>query len=351
MFGKQQILIPIHKTGPKEDVNNYRPISILPTVSKIMEKWIHLKFMNFLNDNKLLHEKQSGFRARHSTESALILLIDSWLKAINEGKFVGCVMIDFQKAFDLVDHAVLLKKLEIYKCGKSALSWFQSYLSTRRQKVSIKHSKSDTENITCGVPQGSILGPLLFLIFINDLPLKLQNIVASTDLYADDTTIYDIQYDKQVLENNLQRSLVLLQQWCKENGMLINTDKTKVMFITSRQKRCNLTDASFHLKCNNIDLKLTKGDKILGANIDENLIWDSHYKYIVKKVSTHLWLLSQISSYLSVKDRLLFYNAYIRPHFDYCSVIRGSSTCSNTDKITKLQRRACKLILRMNTLI
>ena len=339
-------IIPIHKTGPKEDVNNYRPISILPTVSKIMEKWIHLKFMNYLNDNRLLHEKQSGFRAGHSTESALILLIDSWLKAINEGKLVGCVMIDFRKAFDLVDHAVLLKKLEIYKCGKSALSWFKSYLSTRTQKVSIKHSKSDTENITCGVPQGSILGPLLFLIFINDLPLKLQNIVASTDLYADDTTIYDIQYDKQVLENNLQRSLILLQQWCKENGMLINTDKTKVMFITSRQKRCNLNDASFHLKCNNIDLKLTKGDKILGANIDENLIWDSHYKYIVKKVSTHLWLLSQISSYLSVKDRLLFYNAYIRPHFDYCSVIWGSSTCSNTDKITKLQRRACKLILR-----
>ena len=108
-------IIPIHKTGPKEDVNNYRPISILPTVSKIMEKWIHLKFMNYLNDNKLLHEKQSGFRAGHSTESAFILLIDSWLKAINEGKFVGCVMIDFRKAFDLVDHAVLLKKLEIYK--------------------------------------------------------------------------------------------------------------------------------------------------------------------------------------------------------------------------------------------
>ena len=118
------------------------------------------------------------------------------------------------------------------------------------------------------------------------------------------------------------------------------------MFTTNRQKTCDLNDVSFHLKCNNIDLKLTKGDKILDANIDEHLIWDSLIKYIVKKVSTHLCLLSQISSYLSVKDRLLFYNAYIRPHFDYCSVIWGSSTCSYTDKITKLHRRACKLILR-----
>ena len=138
----------------------------MPTVSKIMEKWIHLKFMKYLNDNKLLQEKQSGFRAGHSTESALILLIDTWLKAINEGKFVGCVIIDFRKAFDLVDHAVLLKKLDIYKCGKSALSWFKSYLSTRTQIESYKHSKSDTENITCGVPQGSILGPLLFLYLL-----------------------------------------------------------------------------------------------------------------------------------------------------------------------------------------
>ena len=118
--------------------------------------------MKYLNDNYLLHETQISFRAGHSTESALILLIVSWLKAINEGKLVGCVMIDFRKAFDLVDHAVLLKKLEIYKCGKSAFSWFKLCLSTRTQNVSIKHSKSNTENITCGVPQGSILGPLWF---------------------------------------------------------------------------------------------------------------------------------------------------------------------------------------------
>ena len=186
MFGKPQILYPFTKLDQKEDVNNYRPISILPTVSKIMEKLIYLKFMKYLNDNKLLHEKQSGFKAGHSSEP-----------------------------------------------------------------------KSDTENITCEVPQGSTFGSLLFLIFINDMPLKLQNSVASTDLYADDTTIYDIQYEKKVLENKFQRSLGQLQQWCKEN-----TDKTKVMFNISRQKRCNLNDASLHLNCNNIDLKLTKGDKI-----------------------------------------------------------------------------------------
>ncbi|MCG7869794.1 MAG: hypothetical protein JAY74_25915 [Candidatus Thiodiazotropha taylori] len=343
---KNAKICPIHKSGQKDDVNNYRPISVLPTISKIIEKWVHIKFMTFLNNHRLLHQTQSGFRNGHSTESALLLMTDSWLKAVNDGKLVGCVMVDFRKAFDLVDHDILLQKLALYKCNSNSLLWFKSYLTQRIQQVSIKNTKSDSKDIICGVPQGSILGPLLFLIFINDLPLILQNVVAATDLYADDTTIYDVQSDKQTLENNLQKSLNLLKQWCKENGMLLNTNKTKVMLITSRRKRLNLKDKSLMLKYNDLDLKVVNNDKILGINIDENLIWNSQYQQVVKKVSSHLWLLSQISSYLTIEYRLLFYNAYIRPHFDYCSVIWGNSTCFNINKITKLQRRACKLILR-----
>ena len=121
------------------------------------------QFSQYLTDFKLLHKSQSGFRPKHSTESALILMIDSWLKAINEGKVVGCVLVDFRKAFDLVDHEILLTKLQSYKCNDSCLSWFKSYLCNRTQRVSLNNNLSDASNIIHGVPQGSILGPLLFL--------------------------------------------------------------------------------------------------------------------------------------------------------------------------------------------
>ena len=182
-----------------------------------------------------MHKQQSGFREGHSTESALILMIDSWLKAINDGKFVGCLMVDFRKAFDLVAHDLLLQKLRLYKCDENSLSWFNSYLSNRTQMVSVNNKVSSSEPIKFGVPQGSILGPFMFLIFINDLPLVLENTFTSADLYADDTTVYDIQTNMQTLERNLQNSLLLRNKWCRENGMVINMDKTKVMLITSRQ--------------------------------------------------------------------------------------------------------------------
>ena len=342
---KEAKVSPIFKNGTKDDINNYRPISILPTLSKNIEKWIQKHLMSFLNNHNLLHEKQSGFRAGHSTESALISMIDSWLKAMNDGKYVGCLMIDFRKAFDLVDHSILLQKLKLYRCDDNSLSWFESYLSDRTQRVSMNNKCSSSEHIKYGVPQGSILGPLMFLIFINDLPLALKDIVTSIDLYADDTTIYDIQSDMQKLQQNLQKSLSLLNKWCRENGMVINTDKTKVMLITSRQKRYHLQIDDLKLNLNNSDLKLSSNEKILGIQIEDTLVWNEHFKYISKKIAPSLWLLSQIKTFLSVDDKLLFYNAYIRPHLEYCSVIWGNSTTFNIQKMTKLQRRACKLIL------
>ena len=220
---KEAKIKPLFKSGAKDDKNNYRPISILPTVSKLIEKWVENKFSEYLNEYDLLHQSQSGFRSNHSTESAIVRMIDSWLKAVNDGKLTGCVMVDFRKAFDLVDHKILLNKLKCYKCNETCLSWFESYLSSRTQCVSLNNTISKPASITCGVPQGSILGPLLFLIFINDLPLALQKSVV-VDLYADDTTFYDFQSDVFQLETNLQCALNLLHIWCQQNGMVLNTD-------------------------------------------------------------------------------------------------------------------------------
>lgn len=342
---KEAKVYPIFKSGHKDEVNNYRPISILPTLSKIIEKWIHTKLMTFLNNFNLLHKNQSGFRGGHSTESALILMIDSWLKAINDGKLVGCLMIDFRKAFDLVDHGILLQKLKLYKCDERTITWFDSYLTSRTQTVSINNAMSGSESILYGVPQGSILGPLMFLLFINDLPQVLQNSVSSTDLYADDTTIYDIQSNIKSLETNLQNALILLTKWCRENGMVLNTEKTKVMLITSRQKRTIMKDKNLLLSYNDVELKLTSNEKVLGVHIEDNLLWNDHFLYISKKLSSYLWLLTQIKTSLSIEDKLLFYNAYIRPHLDYCCAVWGNTTHFNVQKLTRLQRRACKIIL------
>lgn len=336
---------PLHKTAAKDELNNYRPISILPTLSKIIEKWINMKLMSYLNQYQILHKKQSGFRSSHSTESALIHMTDAWLHAINDGNIIGCLLVDFRKAFDLVDHNLLLQKLKHYKINNLSLSWFESYLTNRTQQVKVNGSTSRTENIKCGVPQGSILGPLLFLIFINDLPLYLNDSIRSVDLYADDTTLYDIGIDKNKVENNLQQALDKLQTWCLENGMVININKTKLMLISSRQKKNNMIDDNFKLMFADLELQVTRCEKILGVHLDDNLTWTDHFQHLSKKISSYLWLLSQIKAYLPLQHRMLFYNAYIKSHFEYCCVIWGNSSKSNMYKIEKLQRRACKMIL------
>ena len=176
----------------------------------------------------------------------------------------------------------------------------------------------------CGVPQGSILGPLLFLLFINDLPLSLKDIHVFVDLYADDTTLYSTNLEKDVLEANLQKALDLVRSWCLENRMLINTDKTKLMLIASRQKRISLMDSELKITFNNMQLKNSSNEKILGVHVDPNFVWNSHFQHVSGKISTYPWLLSQISSYLTVQHRRLYCNAYIKSHLEYCCLVWGS---------------------------
>ena len=343
---KEAKVTPLHKNGPHEEVNNYRPISILPVLSKVLEKHVHESLSEFLHQHELLHQTQSGFRAQHSCETALINIVDLWLNAIDNGKMVGVVLVDFKKAFDLVDHEILKNKLEIYGIKDEALLWFNTYLTNRKQQVTVDNCKSDFQPISCGVPQGSILGPLLFLLFINDLPLYTGNVF--TDLYADDTTLYDVQDSMEQIEDNLQTALNSLQIWCRQNGMILNSSKTKVMLVTSNQKRQRLPSDNLDLKFNNESLNMISNDKILGVFVDNNLSWSDHIKYLTKKISSSTWLLSKIKRFLSIDHRIQFYKSYIQPHIDFCNIVWGSSSESNKLKIYKLQKRACKIILDFN---
>lgn len=335
---------PLFKSGSPAEINNYRPISILPTLSKIIERHVHDSFILYLNSYKLLCESQSGFRKHHSCETALVHMIDKWLKAMNEGNYVGCVMLDFRKAFDIINIPILCKKLELYKCGSTALKWFESYLTNRKQILSLNGQNSDNLNTKSGVPQGSILGPLLFLLFINDLPLCLKHTVTNTDMYADDTTVFDIGRSKDDIQHNLQIALNILQSWCENNGMVLNPSKTKVLLITTSQKRSRIR-TSLSLKYDNILLDVTTGDKILGVFINQNLKWDMHITFLRNKIAKNLWLLSRIKSNIPLDYRIIFYKAYVQPHLDYCNVIWGNTTKSNLNSLILLQKRACRIIL------
>ena len=343
---KEAKVSPLHKSGPLEEINNYRPISVLPVLSKVLERHVSDSLTAYLNENDLLHKTQSGFRSHHSCETALNFMTDSWLNAIDKGEMIGVVLVDFRKAFDLVDHNILLNKLKLYGIKEETLHWFKSYLSQRQQQVSISNSQSSFRPISCGVPQGSILGPLLFLLFINDLPLYTSNV--STDMYADDTTLYDVQTSQEAIERNLQIALNELHSWCKNNCMVLNAAKTKVMLITTKQKRNVLKKDGIDLKYNDDPLQTITKDKILGVFVDNNLSWSEHVKHISKKIASNVWLLSKIKMYLSQEHRIQFYKSYIQPHIDYCNIIWGNTSETNKIKIFRMQKRAVRVILDYN---
>ena len=225
---------PVFKAGDQLNISNYRPISILPVLSKILVRHIHLTLYKYLNQHDLLFKHQSGFRPFHSCETAMIDLVDNLLVNMYNGLVSSLSLIDFRKAFDLVDHGVLLKKLAIYQLSDASLLSFRSYLERRLQKVSINGVLSSSLPITSGVPQGSILGPLLFIIFIKILPLYLSN--ARLYIYADDTTQLAAGRHVTDVALTLTDGLCKINEWASNNCMALNADKTKSMLIFSTPK-------------------------------------------------------------------------------------------------------------------
>ena len=340
---KQARVIPIHKSGNTEDPGNYRPISILPTLSKIIEKHVVKQCLEYLERFSLLHKEQSGFRKSHSCHTALIKLTDTLYKQIDEGNLTGLVYIDFKKAFDLVNHQLLLQKLKLYNFDKYSIKWFNSYLSNRVQKVQIGPNYSKSCNISAGVPQGSILGPLLFLIFINDLPLNLTN--TNSDIFADDLTLSVSAPNKQDIQTNCQVALNQTNLWSLQNKMVVNKQKTKCMLLGSSQKLSKLEDKNLTLILNDTTLNQVCEHKVLGVTIDNKLSWDAQVNIVCKSLTNKISLLNKIKCYLPLECRKLYYNAYILPIMDYCDTIWGNCTKYNVNKIVKLQKRAARVIL------
>ena len=335
-------VLPLFKSGSRDDPNNYRPISILPTISKIFEKHVAKQIQSYFRDTQIIHIKQSGFRNNHSCSTALTSLIDAWVKDIDSGKLVGAVFLDLRKAFDLVNHDILLNKLKLYHFSENTIKFFKSYLSGRQQLVEIGRTRSEPLLVTSGVPQGSILGPLLFLLYINDLALSNNDI--NIDLFADDSTVYKPGVNLIEIETKLQADLNCIQKWCKNNGMVLHPGKSKCMIMGTPNRTKQLSD--LHLEIHGTYIESVTVQKLLGVYIDNNLKWHAQTDYVCKRMISKISLLKRVSFYLTQEMKCLFYNAYILPIFDYCCHIWGNGSSRNMNRIHSLQRRIAKIILR-----
>ena len=303
---------PIFKKGKRNDPNNYRPISVIPIVAKIFEKIIYDQLCDYLTDNNLLTHCQSGFRSQHSTLTALIEATNSWSVNIDNGLVNGVIFIDLKKAFDTIDHTILIRKLRKYGVDSSGLKWFESYLCYRNQKCSTNGHLSNTAPVTCDVPQGCNLGPLLFLVYINDLPNCLTS--ASPRIFVDDTNITFAASTMTDLENAVNLELRNLQRWLITNRLSLNIAKTEFMVIESNQRIHTLSNNQIDIEIDGKSIKKVKEAKSLGLLIDEHLSWAKHIEEISKEISSAIGALKRIRPFISesiTRDSMLLYLARI----------------------------------------
>ena len=272
---------PIIKSRVKKEVNNYRPISIISVFSRILERIVHDQILNFILENNFLTKDQSAFRKLHSTITSLIGTTDYWYEFIDSKKLNLTVLLDLRKAFDTVDHEIMIKKLWKYGMRGNTGSWFQSYIDQRKQYCSGNGQRSMASEVTCGIPQGSCFGPLLFIICLNDFEKCLRFSKAS--VYVDDTTVTITSNDIEEILDEAQPELFNLSEWIKISKLSPNPAKTEYIII-GHSRKLNTLNTSNLLKINGTDIKRVTKTKSLGIEVDENLSWDEQYKTLKSKI-------------------------------------------------------------------
>ena len=334
----------LHKKNSTEEPSNYRPLSILPILSKIFERAAVDQIVQFLEANNLISHNQHAYRKGHSTVTSLTEVTNFIYKEIDKGNIVGMASLDLSKAFDSISHTHLLQKLTEIGLGPSTVKWTESYLSNRTQKTKFSSVTSSTETVTSGVPQGSILGPALFIIFSNDLitAFNKQTHVVS---YADDTQLIVTGKTPEEVKEKLERTIETAQNWYKNNSLMSNPSKTEIIvFRTKKAKKHNIKIMVTE-EGKQVELKPTECIKVLGVHIDEHLGFDKHIKHVKGKATAATKNLYRIRELLPVKYKMVLYDALIASHFNYADVIWGGCTERNKAKLQTTQNFAMRTIL------
>ena len=330
---------PIFKKDEKTDPGNYRPISLLSTINKIMEKVMYKRVISFLNRFKILYKYQFGFRENYSTVQAVIEITDNILSELEKKNMVAGIYLDLSKAFDTVDHTILLHKMKHYGIRGLPLKWFQSYLSNRQQYTVANGAKSELRQVEYGVPQGSVLGPLLFLIYVNDISASTGE--NKLRLFADDSNVFVIAKDPATLKTNMIKVILNLCEWFNANKLTINMKKTAYTIFTSNSKVPG--------SLNNIMINGTKVDRVqsvkyLGMTLDEKLNWKEHTEKLLTKLTKTNQAFKIVKNFVSKKQKAALYYAYFYSALQYGIEVYSQGPSNNLKKLQVKQNRALKTL-------
>ena len=331
-------VIPLHKSDDPMLFNHYRPVSLLCILSKVFEKIMYVRLLKFLEKLKCIYKNQFGFRKHHSTYMALMLLMDKITQSMDNGEFVVGVFLDFSKAFDTVNHSILLSKMEHYGIRGNALNWFKSYLSKRYQFVTYDEEKSSTKEVICGVPQGSILGPLLFLIYINDLSNICEFMMPL--LFADDTNLFNSGKDSDKVQREVLSDLEKISEWLKVNKLSLNIKKTHFMVFTTK----NSPIPKINIKIDGHPIDEVLKTKFLGVIIDNQLTWKHHIHYICGKIAKGIGIVIKARKLLDQQTLLSLYYSFVYPYLQYCNHVWGKTYDIHLKKLFILQKRIVRII-------
>ena len=329
-------VIPIFKNGDRSLTSNYRPVALLSTVSKVFEKVVYKSIFNFLIENALMYKFQSGFLPGHSTTHQLIELVDNILQALDNKELICLIFCDVSKAFDRVWIRGLLLKLERYGIHGDILEWFRSYLTSRQQRVLLRDSVSSVGKLKAGVPQGSILGPLLFLIYINDIA---DDMLGICRLFADDTSIGERSYEINSLQYMVNIDLQNISSWSKQWLVKLNPNKTEIVVFSTRD-----TPEGLAFSLDDTEISPVACHKHLGVTLSSNCKWTLHIDTVVEKVSKQIAVLRKLKYTLSRQFLEKIYLTFIRPLLEYSCELWDSCSKTDSDRLEKLQLEAARIV-------